>query len=173
MKIAQFAGKEPRFRPEEYFLGRSRAWGLFEDRFGNLRREFVLDITGSMEGDTLVLEEDVRYADGETGRRVWRMAKRDEHRYEAHGDDVVGPVRCEARGNAFHWSYRMDLEVGRKTWRVGFEDWMFLQSDGVLLNRAEMTKCGVLLGTVTASFMRLPEDGDQPSSLTSLRVSAK
>lgn len=173
MKIAQFDGKEPRFRPEEYFLGRSRAWGLFEDRFGNLRREFVLDVAGSVDGDSLVLEEDFRYADGETGRRVWRMTKRDEHRYEAHCDGVVGPVRCEARGNAFHWSYRMDIEIGRNTWRVGFDDWMFLQPDGVLLNRAEMSKCGIVLGTVTASFMRLPQGLDQSPTLTSLRVSAK
>jgi len=36
--------------------------------------------------------------------------------------------------------------------RVHFNDWMFLQPTGVLLNRARVTKFGVEIGTVTLSF---------------------
>lgn len=158
MKIEDFAEKEPRFRLEEYFAGRSRAWGLFEDRFGNLRREFVVDIVGTWDGDTLTLEEDFRYADGEEDRRVWRISKLDEHRYEGRAEDIVGTAQGASYGNALNWSYQLDLPVGDNTWRVSFDDWMFLQPGGVLLNRAEVTKWGIELGTVIISFMKLPED---------------
>jgi hypothetical protein len=40
---------------------------------------------------------------------------------------------------------------------VKFDDWMFLQPGGVLLNRARMSKFGVELGQVTLSFMKLEE----------------
>ena len=38
MKPEQFAKAEPKLKVEEYFLGRTRGWGIFEDRFGDLRR---------------------------------------------------------------------------------------------------------------------------------------
>ena len=34
MKIEDFAGTEPEFVLEDYFAGHTRAWGMFEDRFG-------------------------------------------------------------------------------------------------------------------------------------------
>lgn len=154
MRIDQFAGKAPRFVLEDYFEGHTRAWGLFEDRFGNLKREFVVDIVGTRDGGKLVLDERFRYADGETDRRVWHITKLDAHSYEGRADDIVGVARGTSRGNALNWSYAMDLKVGDGTWRVNFDDWMFLQPDGVLLNRAEVRKWGLELGTVTISFMK-------------------
>ena len=40
-----------------------------------------------------------------------------------------------------NWRYDMDLKVGEGT-SVHFNDWMFLQEDGVLVNRARVTKLG-------------------------------
>ena len=44
MKPEDFEGKEPRFVLEDFFEGKTKAWGMFHDRFGNLRREFEVDI---------------------------------------------------------------------------------------------------------------------------------
>jgi hypothetical protein len=44
------------------------------------------------------------------------------------------------------------LPVDGKTYHVNFEDWMFLMDDGVMLNRAAMSKFGFRLGEVTLSF---------------------
>ena len=35
-----------------------------------------------------------------------------------------------------------------------FDDWLFLQEDGVLLNRASIKKFGIELAVVTISFSR-------------------
>ena len=38
---------------------------------------------------------------------------------------------------------------------VDFDDWMFLQDNKVLMNRAEVKKWGVTLGVVTITFLKL------------------
>lgn len=154
MQPSDFKDTEPRLEIESYFAGRTRAWGLFEDRFGTVRRQFTVDIDGTWDGDELVLDERFTYSDGETDRRVWRIRRTGEHEYEGRAGDVVGVARGTAYGNALNWRYRMDLKVGDGTLRVHFDDWMFLQPSGVLLNRAEVTKFGVAIGRVTLSFAK-------------------
>ena len=154
MEPKSFAGAEPRLVLEEYFAGKTTAWGIFEDRFGKIRRQFVVDIAGRWDGRTLVLEEDFSFADGEKSRRVWRIEKLDDHSYEGRADDVIGIARGSAYGNALNWQYDMDLKVGDSSWRVTFDDWMFLQPGGVLINRARVSKWGINIGEVTLAFRR-------------------
>jgi hypothetical protein len=154
MKPIDFKDSEPELTLEDYFLGATRAWGLFEDRFGKVRRQFVVDIDGSLDGDVLVLDERFLYNDGETDRRVWRIRKTGDHSYEGRADDVIGVATGEAYGNALNWRYNMDLKVGDGTLRVHFNDWMFLQPSDVLLNRAKVSKFGIELGEVTLVFMK-------------------
>ena len=157
MNPEQFEGREPRLLIEEYLAGDTRAWGIFEDRFGNLRREFVVDITGTWDGETLILDEDFLYSDGETQQRTWTIRKLDEHRYEGTAADVIGPAEGVSYGNALNWRYTLALKIGESVWNVRFDDWMFLQADDVLVNRAKVTKFGFELGEVTIFFRKIPE----------------
>lgn len=154
MDIKDFEKASPRLVLEDYFAGKTRAWGIFEDRFGKLRRQFTVDIDGKWNGRTLVLDEHFVYSDGERDRRIWTIEKLTEDRYEGRADDVIGIATGEARGNALNWRYDMDLKVGDSTLRVHFNDWMFLQPDNVLVNRARVTKWGVELGQVTLFFSK-------------------
>jgi hypothetical protein len=152
MRIEDFRGREPKLVLEDYFAGRTRAWGLFEDRFGNLRREFSVEIEGTWDGEALTLVEDFVYADGETDRRVWTLTKIGEDRYVGTAADVTGVARGRVAGNAFTWSYDIDLRIGGRSWNVHFEDWMFLQDREVLVNRAYVSKWGLRLGSATIFF---------------------
>ncbi len=156
MKAEDFEGREPRLLIEDYFAGDTRAWGLFEDRFGTLRREFVVDIAGTWDGETLTLVEDFAYADGETDQRIWTIRKLDDHRYEGTADDVIGKAEGVSYGNALNWRYTLALKVGDSVWNVRFDDWMFLQRDDVLVNRARVSKFGIEIGEVTI-FFRKPD----------------
>ncbi len=158
MKPTDFKDETPVLRIEEYFQGTTRAWGIFEDRFGTLRRQFTVEITGTWDGETLVLDERFNYADGETDRRVWTIRKTGDHRYEGQADDVVGKATGEAYGNALNWRYDMDLKIGDGTLRVHFDDWMFLQPTNVLINRAKVSKFGIEIGSVTLAFMKPEKD---------------
>jgi hypothetical protein len=156
MRIEDFAGREPRLDVYEYFEGRSRAWGIFQDRFGRLRREFTVDIVGRREGDDgFVLEEDFLYSDGETQRRVWHLRRVAPGRYEGTAEDVVGVAQGRTEGNALNLRYVLALKIGESVWNVDFDDWMFLQRDGVMINRARVSKWGIDIGEVTLTFRRL------------------
>lgn len=158
MRPNDYAGSQPHFDLFDYFTGRTRAWGIFQSRSGELKRQFTVDIVGELrgeEGDQLVLTEDFVYRDGERSQRIWRITQLDEHRYIGRADDVVGEATGEAYGQALNWRYTLALEVDGSTWHVNFDDWMFLHEDGVLMNRAEMSKFGFRLGEVTLMFKKL------------------
>lgn len=164
MRPEDFAEREPRFRIEEYFAGKTRAWGIFQDRFGTLRRQFIVDIDGTWDGETLTLVEDFVYDDGETEQRIWRITRTGAHSYEGRADGVIGIAKGESYGNALNWRYDFDLKVGDSVWNVHFDDWMFLQGDGVMINRASITKFGIELGQVTIAFRKAEAAQSAPSA---------
>lgn len=157
MDIATVSQTEPKLDLKRYFDGKVYAWGVFEDRFGKIRRQFLVEIDGRLEADQLILEEKFLYSDGERASRVWTISNQEESRYSGTAPDILGQAQGQVAGNTLNWRYTMDLPVGDGTWRVDFDDWMLLQEGGVLLNRAFVKKWGVTLGSVTLSFMR----GDQ------------
>tara|TARA_X000001036_G_C20257810_1_gene634901 strand:+ start:69 stop:644 length:576 start_codon:yes stop_codon:yes gene_type:complete len=154
MKTEDFIGQQPRLVLEDYFVGQTKAWGMFHDRFGNLKRQFLVDISGSWDGEMLILDENFVYADGEIDRRIWKITKINNNTYKGTADDVIGVAKGSTFGNALNWTYEMDLKVGGSSYRVKFNDWMYLQPNGVLLNRAEISKWGIQLGVVTLSFQK-------------------
>ena len=155
MKPEDFEGTEPRFRLETFFEGQTRAWGIFEDRFSNLRRQFTVDIDGTWDGETLTLVEDFVYEDGEEERRIWVIRPDGENAYTGEADGVIGPASGRAYGNAVNWRYDFDLVVGGRSFKVNFNDWMFLQPDGeTMINRAYVTKWGIRVGTASIFFRR-------------------
>ncbi len=169
MKLSDFANVQPSLKIEEYFQGKTRAWGIFEDRFGNVRRQFTVDITGVMRDGVLTLDEQFLYADGERDQRIWTISKTGSNTYEGRADDIIGTATGEVRGNALNWRYHMNLAMGGTRLKVHFDDWMFLQPGGVLLNRARVSKFGIEIGEVTLSFQKV----EDPTSREKLsRVSA-
>ena len=79
MNIDDYTSTGPAFVLEEYFVGDVRASGIFEDRFGVVRRQFTVEINGTWDGRNLVLDEHFQYSDGEQDRRVWTIKKIDDN----------------------------------------------------------------------------------------------
>ncbi len=148
------------FQLERFFAGRLKVWGVFQDRFGSVRRKFEADAQGIWDGATLTLLENFTYEDGQTEQRTWRIDKVGDTRYRGRADDVVGLAEGEVRDNALNWSYLFTLVVGGRSYTVRFNEWLFLQSDGILLNRTEVTKFGLRIGQVVSVFSRLPDMRD-------------
>ena len=144
MNINDFSNNKPKFKLEEYFNGKTEAWGMFHDRFGNLKRSFKVDIVGILDSDTLTLDEKFVYDDGEKDTRIWTIKILGDDKYSGEASDVVGKAKGVASGNALNWRYKLNLKVKDSTIVVDFDDWMFLQDKGVLINRAEV-KSGVLI----------------------------
>jgi len=152
--LEDHAGKSPELVLEDYFEGRLTAWGLFQDRFGDVRRSFVVDIVGEWDGETLTLTEDFVYEDGSTEERIWRLQKAGPNTWTGKAEGVVGEATGEVRGNAFNFRYTFDLQTADGSFRADFDDWMWLQDDRTLINRAYVSKYGFDIGEVIIFFRR-------------------
>ena len=153
-QVSDYSGQQPTLELRNYFNGPIEAYGIFTDRSGRVVKRFSVHMDCSWTGDHGVLDEHFSYADGTTQRRVWNVTRQGPGRYTGAAADVVGTALGEQDGNAFHWRYALNLPVDGKTVQVDFDDWMFLMSERVMLNRATMRKWGVDLGQVTLSFTR-------------------
>ena len=157
MDINDYTGSEPQLKIEEYFSGRTVAWGMFQDRFGNVQKRFKVLMNGKMDDGKLVLDEQFIYADGTESERVWTIQILGNGHYEGTAGDIVGVANGKSAGNAFNFKYQMRLPINGREWVVSFDDWMFLQEESVLLNVATMSKWGIKLGTLTVAFEK-PEN---------------
>ena len=153
----QYASEQPVLDLRHYLDGPLEAWGMFQNRKGEVVKRFHVKMVGTWSNDVGRLEEDFTYTDGTTQRRVWTIERLDDHHYTGTADDVVGTAQGEAFGNALNWRYTLALPVGKKVYKVKFDDWMFLMADDVMLNRAAMSKWGFRLGEVTLAFRKLSE----------------
>lgn len=147
-------GFAPTLRLEEFFDGDTRAEGVFEDRFGNIKKRFNVAIQGSYDGEILILHEGFEYDDGSEENREWKIDVLQDGTYEGRASGVVGKAVGKITGDTLLWRYSMNLPVGKRLVRVRFEDKMWLTSSGDLLNRARVYKFGVLLGSITIVFRR-------------------
>jgi hypothetical protein len=153
-KIESYALEKPVLDLQQYFNGTLDAYGVFTDRSGTVVKRFSVVMKCSWNGDEGVLDEDFSYADGTVQKRIWRLKKLADGRYSGRAGDVVGEALGQTRGNAFHWNYTLSLPVDGRVFDVQFDDWMYLMSDKVMLNKATMSKFGVRLGEVTLSFTK-------------------
>jgi Protein of unknown function (DUF3833) len=151
---ADYAGQSPKLELRRYFNGPLVAHGVFSDRSGKVLRRFEVQMVGRWSGAEGVLEEDFRYSDGRTERRVWRLTDHGGGRYSGRADDVVGVAVGVAAGNALNWRYTLALPVDGRVIEVQFDDWMYLMDERVMLNKAVMSKFGIRLGEVTLAFTK-------------------
>ncbi|MEM1236413.1 MAG: DUF3833 domain-containing protein [Pseudomonadota bacterium] len=142
---------------EEFFEGRTIAYGQFQDVLGTVRRRFEVVIEGTWDGETLKLVEDFVYEDGATEQRVWTLQKTGPETWQGTAPGVEGVATGEERGDTFNWRYTIDLPIvsadgETETIRVAFDDWMWLLSEDRLLNVAYMKRYGLDIGAVTITF---------------------
>ena len=155
----RYMDNKPVFDLREYFSGDVQAWGIVQDRSGDVIRRFDIDIVGSWQGDQGTLVEDFFYYDGETQQRIWRITDLGNGQYQGQADDLLNTANGEIFGNAGRWRYTMNLPVGDKgsTIRLAFDDWMWAMNDGVLMNRSYLKKWGVTVAQVTIFMKKVSE----------------
>lgn len=152
--IEQYAQEKPGLDLQQYFNGTLDAYGVFTDRSGAVVKRFTVLMQCSWQGDDGVLDEDFVYSDGTRQKRIWRLKKLGNGRFSGRADDVVDEALGESQGNAFHWVYTLSLPVNGRVFEVQFDDWMYLMTDTVMLNKATMSKFGLRLGEATLSFTK-------------------
>ncbi|MFA6040314.1 MAG: DUF3833 family protein, partial [Methylophilus sp.] len=80
---------KPQLDLKTYFTGPIKAWGLIQNRNGEVIRRFDVTMMGSWQGDVGTLEESFQYYDGETQKRVWTITKTGENTYQGKAADIL------------------------------------------------------------------------------------
>ena len=153
-QVTDYAGQKPEFDLKAYFTGTVDGWGIFTDRSGRVVKRFVVLMTCTWNGNEGILDEDFIYSDGTKQKRIWRMTKLADGRYEGRADDVLGIGTGQQSGNAFRWGYTLNLPVDDKVYEVQFDDWMYQMDDKVVINKAVMSKFGITLGELVVNFKK-------------------
>ena len=157
--IQAYQNTTPTLDMHEFFSGQIDGWGMFQGRNGEVKKRFYVDIDATHEGDdVIILNEKFSWADGTKSQRIWRLTEQTDGSWKGVAGDVIGEATGQVVGNTLHWNYLLELPVEDKTYKVTFDDWMYLINEDVMLNRSVMKKFGVELGSVTLSMHRKPSD---------------
>jgi hypothetical protein len=147
--LEEYKGTTPKADIREYFNGPIKAWGIVQDWRGRVTRRFDVEMTGSWQGDTGTLTEHFDYYDGKKQERIWTIKKLADGSYEGTAADILGKAIGNEEGSAVRWNYVMDLPVDDTTYRIRFDDWMWVMNDGVIINRSYLKKFGITVSELT------------------------
>lgn len=146
------------------FAGRARGWGIFEDRFGRLKRSFLIDIAGHYTGDELTIDEAFVYGDGVREQRSWHVTAAGDGRFRATCPDCIGAAWGEVDAAGFiRMRYAFRLAIKSRAVVVDFDDRIYRLGPGRAINRARVAKWGVTLGTVSLFLERLDDGAVVPA----------
>ena len=156
--VTQYAQENPALDLSEYFNGTIDAYGIFTDRSGNVQKRFTVLMVAKwsvVDGKkTGILDESFDYSDGTKQKRIWTLVEVSPGKFIGTADDVIGEAIGSSSGNALNWAYTLALPVDQSIYHVQFDDWMYLVTPKVMINKAKMSKFGIDLGEVTLSFYK-------------------
>lgn len=147
------------FELTRFLEGRSVAWGIFEDRFGKVKRRFQISLVGSWNGPRFELRESFQFDDGAVEERVWVLEPSSDGRsFVGTCGDAVGIASGEVSEGAAAMRYTFRLKLNDRTINLVFHDRFFPIGDRVMINRTKVSKWGLKVGEITAVFQRLDEE---------------
>ena len=142
------------FDPVRFFSGKFVAQGMFVDRFGSVQRRFAAEVNCLTNDNQTELHEAFIFDDGETEHRVWTITRNPDGSYVADTDDLDGRALCSVDGPVFKLRYDFFLKMFGRRVKVRFNDIMVRQTDTTILNRAKVSKFGLLLGELVITFTK-------------------
>ena len=147
------------FELTSFLQGRSVATGIFEDRFGRLRRRFRVEMFGHWRGEVFHLDERFEYDTGEVEARTWLVTPLGAGRFTATCPDCVGKAYGESSSDSIRMAYKFRLRVGTRSFVLAFDDRIYRMADGAALNRVRLKKWGFKIGELSLHIQRANGDG--------------
>lgn len=150
-----YAGMEPKLDLRQYLNGKLEAHGVLIDYTGKADKHFSVAMDAKWHGNTGTLKEHFVYSDGKEQDREWTFTFTDDNNFTAVAADVIGEAVGQQYGNAMNARYtlRATRDNGDQI-DLSMDDWMYLVSDKVLINRTKMRKFGITVGELIITFRK-------------------
>ena len=153
-KINTVASLNHPFLMEQYFQGKTIVTGMFEERFRKNQKQFSAVITGTGDSNGFELDETIQMEGNKPEKRVWKINKLNENEYVGRSDGIVGVATGISTNNSIRWSYDMLLPFKKGQIRTNFDDRMFLQPSGILLNLVTIRKFSLVVATLALVYTK-------------------
>lgn len=143
------------FRPELYFAGVTRSSGVLLSANGEPTGRFTGETHGRRERDgATTFDQTIRFDDGATRRRTWRVSRTGPSTIEATGTDIVGVAKGEVSGHTLRLLSTIRIDENNPLSAVDFDQTMELQPDGrTLTNNSTIRVLGLVVSRLNEQFV--------------------
>ena len=156
LKSAHFESSRPLLKPENFFVGHTKSYGVVETHGGKPSAQINTETHGTLKDGIIYIEQDLMTEGKKKNHRSWKMHQIDAHHVEATANDIVGTARGELYGNYFTWTFTLKLSPHNPIKRVRMTQTMYLQPDGrTLIIRSVLRKFGIIVAQITESFEKV------------------
>ena len=149
---ASAAEAAPKLDLLSFFEGRTRGVGVFDPLIGKTRRFEVASVGVPQPDGSLVVTQKIRWADGDTDDRTWRMRRTGANTFEGSVSDGKGVAHGVSDGASGRLSYVLDKGPG-----VRMEHRMVLQPDGrTVVQQVRASVLGLPAASLSETITREP-----------------
>ena len=131
--------------------------GIIYGPTGRVTSRFVARFDASWDGNTGVMKEVFNYDSGNVQHREWHLTLEDGGAIKADANDLVGTGRGQQSGNAVLLSYKIKLSDEAGGHVLDAQDWMYLMSNGTVMNRNQFRKFGFKVAELVATMRPMSE----------------
>lgn len=155
-----YADHGPQFDIRERLNGPIVCEGIIYGPMGRVTSRFTADFEASWEGNVGVMKEVFHYDSGNVQNREWKLTLGNDGAIKAEASDLIGAGRGQQKGSAVLLNYRIKLSDEAGGHVLDTTDWMYLMSNGSIMNRSQFRKFGIKVAELVATMR--PADGTKP-----------
>ncbi len=142
----------PIFDIRERFNGPVECEGVIYGPTGKVSSRFVANFEASWNGNICTMVEKFHYDSGQVQDRVWTLTLGNDGKIKAEAPDVVGIGTGQQSGSAVLLNYRIKLTEEAGGHALDVTDWMYLMSNGNIMNRSQFRKFGIKVAELVATM---------------------
>lgn len=158
-RYASFMAQEPAdyadgpiFDIRERMNGPIDCEGVIYGPLGRVTSRFVAEFDATWVGNVGTVKERFEYDSGNVQDRQWTFNLSNDGSIKAEAPDVVGTGQGQQMGSAVKLTYRIKLTEEAGGHVLDVTDWMYMTSNGNIMNRSQFRKFGIKVAELVATM---------------------
>jgi len=147
-----YADNGPQFDIRERLNGPIVCEGIIYGPTGRVSSRFTADFEASWDGNVGVMKEVFHYDSGNSQNREWKLTLGNDGSIKAEASDLIGVGTGQQKGSAVLLNYRIKLSEEAGGHVLDTTDWMYLMSNGSIMNRSQFRKFGIKVAELVATM---------------------
>lgn len=154
---SDYAGHGPDFDIRTHLNGPIVCEGIIYGPLGRVTSRFTANFEASWDGNVGKMVEVFHYDSGNVQNREWTLTLGNDGAIKAEAPDLIGAGSGQQEGSAVLLNYRIKLSEEAGGHVLDTTDWMYLMSNGSIMNRSQFRKFGIKVAELVATMRPAPE----------------